>query len=91
MATRRPRRPGPDLIAQARQAGVRLVRFLYTDNGGVTRGKATHVDGLARSLTDGIGLTGLMATSASRASSRTGQGWRSSPPRAATPQQRSAP
>jgi hypothetical protein len=39
------------------RAGVRLVRFLYTDNGGMTRGKATHVDGLARRLTDGIGLT----------------------------------
>ena len=60
MATRRPQRPGPDLTAQARRAGVRLVRFLYTDNGGVTRGKATHVDGLAHRLTDGIGLTVAM-------------------------------
>src|SRR6185369_13523241 len=60
MATRRPRRPGNDLSAQARRAGVRLVRFLYTDNGGITRGKATHVDGLAQRLTDGIGLTVAM-------------------------------
>jgi glutamine synthetase len=60
MATRRPRRSGPDLTAQARRAGVRLVRFLYTDNGGITRGKATHVDGLAHRLTDGIGLTVAM-------------------------------
>ena len=60
MATRRPQRPGPDLTAQARQAGVRLVRFLYTDNGGITRGKATHVEGLAHRLTDGIGLTVAM-------------------------------
>src|SRR4030095_3956654 len=37
---RRPRRPAPALPAQARRAGVRLVRFLYTDNGGITRGKA---------------------------------------------------
>src|SRR5436853_3645465 len=44
----------------ARRAGVRLVRFLYTDNGGVTRGKATHIDGLAARLTDGIGLTVAM-------------------------------
>jgi glutamine synthetase len=57
---RRSRRPGPDLTAQARRAGVRLVRFLYTDNGGITRGKATHVDGLAHRLTDGIGLTVAM-------------------------------
>src|SRR5688500_17840417 len=57
---RRSRRPGPDLAAQARRAGVRLVRFLYTDNGGITRGKATHVDGLAHRLTDGIVLTVAM-------------------------------
>lgn len=55
-ATLSPRR----LIEQARRANVRLVRFLYTDNGGVTRGKATHVDGLASRLTDGIGLTVAM-------------------------------
>ena len=60
MATPRPKRPGRDLTAQARRAGVRLVRFLYTDNGGATRGKATHVDGLAHRLTDGIGLTVAM-------------------------------
>jgi glutamine synthetase len=60
MATRRPRRTVPDLTAQARRAGVRLVRFLYTDNGGITRGKASHVDGLANRLTDGIGLTVAM-------------------------------
>jgi len=41
------------------------VRFLYTDNGytdnaGITRAKATHVDGLAHRLIDGIGLTVAM-------------------------------
>jgi glutamine synthetase len=60
MAIRHRRRPGSDLTEQARRAGVRLVRFLYTDNGGITRGKATHVDGLAHRLTDGIGLTVAM-------------------------------
>jgi glutamine synthetase len=45
---------------QARRAGVRLVRFLYTDNGGVTRGKSTHVQSLGARLTDGIGLTVAM-------------------------------
>src|SRR5438034_5722240 len=45
---------------QARRAGVRLVRFLYTDNGGVTRGKSTHVESLGARLTDGIGLTVAM-------------------------------
>ena len=47
-------------MAQARSGGVRLVRFLYTDNGGVTRGKATHVEGLRSRITDGIGLTVAM-------------------------------
>lgn len=44
----------------ARKAGVRLVRFLYTDNGGVTRGKATHIKGLSDRIKDGIGLTVAM-------------------------------
>ena len=48
------------LVDQARRADVRLVRFLYTDNGGITRGKATHVESLAHRLTDGIGLTVAM-------------------------------
>ena len=60
MASRQPRRRSPDPTEQARRAGVRLVRFLYTDNGGITRGKATHVDGLSHRLTDGIGLTVAM-------------------------------
>jgi glutamine synthetase len=60
MATRPTRRRGSDLTEQARRAGVRLVRFLYTDNGGITRGKATHVDGLAPRMSDGIGLTVAM-------------------------------
>src|SRR5512145_2507032 len=60
MAMRHSRRRGPDLPEQVRRAGVRLVRFLYTDNGGITRGKASHVDGLAHRVTDGIGLTVAM-------------------------------
>ncbi|HEX7788782.1 MAG TPA: glutamine synthetase family protein, partial [Methylomirabilota bacterium] len=60
MASRSPRPRGGDLTEQARRGGVRLVRFLYTDNGGIIRGKATHVDSLAHRLTDGIGLTVAM-------------------------------
>src|SRR4030095_4472522 len=52
--------PAPHPPRLAPRPGVRLVRFLYTDNGGITRGKATHVDGLAHRLTDGIGLTVAM-------------------------------
>jgi glutamine synthetase len=49
-----------DLETRAREAGVRLVRFLYCDNGGVIRGKAAHVDRLADRLRTGIGLTVAM-------------------------------
>ena len=50
-----------DLVTKtARKAGVRLVRFLYTDNGGVTRGKITHIEGLRKRMEDGIGLTVAM-------------------------------
>ena len=52
------RRGGP--TPAARRAGVRLVRFLYTDNGGVTRGKATHLASLGARITDGIGLAVAM-------------------------------
>lgn len=45
------------VVRAARRAGVRLVRFLYTDNGGITRGKLTHIDGLRQRMADGIGLT----------------------------------
>ena len=52
--------PADRVTEAAQQAGVRLVRFLYTDNGGVTRGKATHIDFLRSRITDGIGLTRAM-------------------------------
>src|SRR5258708_34302958 len=48
------------ITKQARDAGVRLIRFLYTDNGGVIRGKLTHINGLQDRITDGIGLTVAM-------------------------------
>jgi glutamine synthetase len=47
----------PDqIVAEAEQRGVQLVRFLYCDNGGVIRGKSTHVGQLARRIQSGIGL-----------------------------------
>ena len=58
--TRRSTSAAAHVTEQARRAGVRLVRFLYTDNGGITRGKATHVESLGSRLTDGIGLTVAM-------------------------------
>ena len=35
-----------EIVTQATDRGVQLVRFLYCDNGGVVRGKAAHVDRL---------------------------------------------
>ncbi len=52
--------PIDEIVAQAEMAGVRLVRCLYTDNGGIIRGKATHINGLRDRITDGIGLTVAM-------------------------------
>ncbi len=45
-----------EIVALAQERGVQLVRFLYCDNGGVIRGKATHVGSLARRMEAGIGL-----------------------------------
>ncbi len=45
---------------QAIDAGVRLIRFLYTDNGGIIRAKASHITSLRRRIDDGIGLTVAM-------------------------------
>ncbi|HVO43681.1 MAG TPA: glutamine synthetase family protein, partial [Aggregatilineales bacterium] len=59
-----PKRSASTLADQVTQkavdAGVRLVRFLYTDNGGIIRAKASHINGLRNRITDGIGLTVAM-------------------------------
>src|SRR5207344_2843493 len=49
-----------EAVAVCRQAGVRLVRFLYCDNGGIVRAKAAHVERLADRMRTGIGLTVAM-------------------------------
>jgi glutamine synthetase len=49
-----------EVEAVCRQRGIRLVRFLYCDNGGVIRGKATHIERLADRIRTGIGLTVAM-------------------------------
>jgi len=48
------------IVERARAAGLRLVRFLYCDNDGVIRGKASGMSGLLRRLETGIGLTVAM-------------------------------
>jgi glutamine synthetase len=49
-----------EVVALCREREIRLIRFLYCDNGGVVRGKATHVDRLADRMRTGIGLTVAM-------------------------------
>ena len=45
-----------DIVSEANERGLQLVRFLYCDNGGVIRGKSAHVGQLARRMSSGIGL-----------------------------------
>jgi glutamine synthetase len=49
-----------EVVARCRDAGVRLVRFLYCDNGGVVRGKVVSVEHVAERMRTGIGLTVAM-------------------------------
>jgi glutamine synthetase len=46
-----------EIVERARADGVRLVRFLYCDPCGVTRGKNVHIDRLAGRMHGGVGLT----------------------------------
>jgi glutamine synthetase len=43
------------VLRAAQEQQLRLVRFMYCDNGGILRGKATHVNGLERRLAEGVG------------------------------------
>jgi glutamine synthetase len=43
------------VLRQAHDRHLRLVRFMYCDNGGIIRGKASHVSGLERRMSEGIG------------------------------------
>ncbi len=49
-----------EVLKRAESAGLRLVRFLYCDNDGLIRGKATGASRLAERLESGIGLTVAM-------------------------------
>jgi len=48
------------ILAAAREAGVRLVRFLYCDNGCTIRGKLVPVGDLEARMESGMGLTVAM-------------------------------
>jgi glutamine synthetase len=50
------------ILKRAHKHGIKLVRFLYCDNGGIIRGKTTHVGLLADRMRQGIGLVkGMMS------------------------------
>ena len=49
-----------EILQLVREFGIRLITFAYCDNSGIIRGKATHVSGLERRLTSGIGVTTAM-------------------------------
>src|SRR6516164_5829701 len=46
-----------DVVQRAQATDLRLVRFLYCDNGGIIRGKATHASKLSTRIQEGIGQT----------------------------------
>src|SRR5262245_17218130 len=48
------------VVGRAEAVGLRLVRFLYCDNDGVIRGKASGIGRLGERLQTGIGLTVAM-------------------------------
>ena len=43
-----------EVVSQAEEADVRLIRCLYTDNGGIIRGKATNVTMLRDRIEGGL-------------------------------------
>jgi glutamine synthetase len=52
--------PQARVVGRAEAVGLRLVRFLYCDNDGVIRGKASGLTRLGERLQSGIGLTVAM-------------------------------
>jgi glutamine synthetase len=52
--------PYESIVQRAEAASVRLVQFLYCDNGAIIRGKASAVPRLDWRMADGIGLTVAM-------------------------------
>src|SRR5437660_11386051 len=49
-----------DVVKEADEAGLRLVRFIWCGNDGTVRAKASTVPGLAGRIESGIGLTVAM-------------------------------
>jgi glutamine synthetase len=49
-----------EVVQRVNDSNVQLVFFLYCDNGGIIRGKSTHISSLQKRLETGIGLTVAM-------------------------------
>ncbi len=49
-----------EVTQQAKDADIQLIRFMYTDNGGIIRAKSSYIDSLRQRIDDGIGLTVAM-------------------------------
>ena len=49
-----------EVVRRSFEADVKLIAFLYRDNGGIIRGKTTHVSSLEKRVESGIGLTVAM-------------------------------
>ena len=49
-----------EVVRKAKDANVHLVSFFWCDNGGIIRGKSTHISGLETRLSSGIGVTTAM-------------------------------
>lgn len=61
MSERASPEPSPEALeARCREAGIKLVRFLYCDNGGVIRGKVVPSQRLASWARSGVGMTVAM-------------------------------
>ena len=49
-----------EIVRQATEGDAQLIFFLYCDNGGIIRGKSTHLSALPERLETGLGLTVAM-------------------------------
>src|SRR5258708_13564055 len=50
-------RNAQDVVREAKEANLGVMRFLYCENGGIIRGKATHASKLSTRMSEGIGQT----------------------------------
>lgn len=49
-----------DVIKKAKESDVKIISFLYCDNGGIIRSKSTHISNLEGNMESGIGMSVAM-------------------------------